>query len=195
MKAVIRAALAAALLCAATPAFAQDLLIRNATVHTAGERGTLEGADVLVRGGRIAAVGTGLAAGGAQVVDAGGQPLTPALFGGISGIGIEEVSGEKSTRDTSLALGADAKHMAVRPEFDVTLAYNPESSLLAVARLDGIGWTLLGAGSTAGGSIVGGQGGVVRLDGSIDPIGSRVLFVDLGAGASELSGESRAASS
>ena len=41
------------------PAFAQDLLIRNATVHTATERGTLQGTDVLVRNGRISAVGTG----------------------------------------------------------------------------------------------------------------------------------------
>ena len=193
MKRMIHVLLATAVLCAAWPALAQDVLIRNATVHTAGERGTLEGADVLVRGGRIAAVGTGLSAGDAQVVDAGGRPLTPTLFGGISGIGIEEVSGEKATRDTSLALGADAKHMVVRPEFDVTLAYNPESSLLPVARIDGIGWTLLGAGSTEGGSIVGGQGGVVRLDGGFDPVGPRVLFVDLGAGASGLTGESRAA--
>ena len=190
---VRRLPLLAAMLMLAAGASAQDLLIRNATVHTAGERGTLEGADVLVRGGRIAAVGAGLSAGGAQVVDAGGRALTPALFGGISGIGIEEVSGEKSTRDANLALGADAKHMVVRPEFDVTLAYNPESSLLPVARIDGIGWTLLGAGSTEGGSIVGGQGGVLRLDGGFDPIGPRALFVDLGSGASGLTGESRAA--
>jgi imidazolonepropionase-like amidohydrolase len=149
---------------------------------------------VLVRGGRIAAVGNGLSAGGdAQVIDAQGKPVTPTLFGGITGIGIEEVSGEDATTDQSLALGADAKHMTVRPEFDVTLAYNPESALVPVARVDGIGWTLLGAGSTAGGSIIGGQGGVVRLDGSADPIGARVLFVDLGSGASGLTGDSRAA--
>jgi len=83
--------------------------------------------------------------------------------------------------------------MTVRPEFDVTLAYNPESVLIPVARVEGIGFTLLSAGSAPGGSIIGGQGGVVRLDGSIDPIGPRVLFVHLGAGASALSGNSRAA--
>lgn len=187
-----------ALLLLANAAFAQDVLIRNATVHTATERGTLHNADVLVRGGRIAAVGSGLSASAGapasnmQVIDAQGRPLTPALFGGITGIGIEEVSGEDATTDGALALGADAKHMAVRPEFDVTLAYNPDSLLVPVARVEGIGWTLLGAGSTAGGSIVGGQGGVVRLDGSVDPLGARVLFVELGAGASELTGDSRA---
>ena len=29
----------------------------------------------------------------------------------------------------------------MRPEFDVTLAYNPDSVLLPVARIEGIGWT------------------------------------------------------
>src|SRR3546814_5680636 len=75
-------------------ATAQDLVIRNATVHTATSSGTLQGADVLVSDGRIAAVGPDLSAGNARVVDAQGKPLTPALFGGITGIGIEEVSGE-----------------------------------------------------------------------------------------------------
>lgn len=188
--AVLATTLAAAL-CAA-PAFAQDVLIRNATVHTASERGTLQAHDVLVRGGRIAAIGSGLSAAGVAKVDAGGRPLTPALFGGITGIGIEEVSGEASTRDASLALGENAKDITVRPEFDVTLAYNPESILLPVARVEGIGFTLLSAGTVSGGSIIGGQGAVVRLDGSPDPAGPKVLFVALGAGASNLSGSSRA---
>jgi hypothetical protein len=83
--------------------------------------------------------------------------------------------------------------MTVRPEFDVTLAYNPASSLVPVARVEGIGWTVLGAGSTTGGSIVGGQGAAVRLDGSVDPAGPKLLFVSLGGGASELTGNSRAA--
>ncbi|QDH68931.1 amidohydrolase family protein [Marilutibacter alkalisoli] len=173
---------------------AQDLLIRNARIHTATAQGTLENADVLVTAGVVRAVGSGLSApAGAQVIEAGGRPLTPTLFGGISGIGIEEVSGEESTVDAALALGAETKEMVVRPEFDVTLAYNPDSVLVPVSRIEGIGWTLLGVGSTMGGSIVGGQGGVVRLDGSADPVGGRVLFVQLGGGTAGLTGKSRAA--
>ncbi len=83
--------------------------------------------------------------------------------------------------------------MQVRPEFDVTLAYNPESVLVPVARVEGIGWTLLSAGTRAGGSLVAGQGGSVRLDGSMDAIGPRVLFITLGAEGASLSGNSRAA--
>ncbi|HSM12092.1 MAG TPA: amidohydrolase family protein [Lysobacter sp.] len=185
--------------CAAFAASAQDtransVLIRNATVHTAGPQGTLHNADVLIADGTIRAVGNGLAApAGAQVVDAQNRPLTPTLFGGITGIGIEEVSGEGVTVDTNLGLGTEGRPMTVRPEFDVTLAYNPASVLIAVSRTEGIGWTLLGAGSGDGGSIISGQGGVMRLDGGPDPIGPRVLFVDIGSDAAALSGRSRAA--
>ncbi|WP_411833277.1 amidohydrolase family protein [Pseudoxanthomonas mexicana] len=183
-----RAVLLAACAAASFAAAAQDLLIRNATVHTAGPQGTLQAADVLVQGGVIRAVGSALSApAGVAVVEAGGKPLTPALFGGITAIGIEEVSGESATDDASLTL----KEQPVRPEFDVTLAYNPASVLIPVARVEGLGFTLLGA--TTGGAFVAGQGGVVRLDGSADPIGSRALFIRLGSAASGLSGNSRAA--
>jgi hypothetical protein len=193
-KRALKALAAAVLLSVGCAANAQDVLIRNATVHTAGAQGTLQNADVLVGNGVIRAVGKGLsAAPGAQVIDAQGRPLTPTLFGGITEIGLEEVSGEKTTVDASVGLGAGTKEMSVRPEFDVTLAYNPESVLVPVERIEGIGWTLLGANTTEGGSIIGGQGGVVRLDGSPDPVGPRVLFVNLGSDASGLTGNSRAA--
>ncbi|NYZ63471.1 amidohydrolase family protein [Luteimonas deserti] len=182
--------LACALLAAALPATAQSLLIRGATVHTAGAQGTLQNTDVLVQGGRIAAIGTGLAAGDAQVVEANGRPLTPTLFGGVTGLGIEEVSGESATRDDRLSLG-EASDMAVRPEFDVSLAFNPESMVIPVARVEGIGFTLISAGSAS--SIIGGQGAPMRLDGSLDPAGPKVLYLSLGSSAAGQSGTSRAA--
>ncbi len=171
---------------------AQNVLIRNATVHTASAQGTLQNTDVLIRNGSIAAIGKNLSAGDAAVVDAQGKPLTPALFGGVSSIGLQEISLGDDTRDAALALG-DNKEMVVRPEFDVTLAYNPMSMLIPVARVEGIGFAMLGADSIAGGSIIGGQGGVVRLDGSPDSIGPKTLFVELGSGGADLTGKSRAA--
>ena len=173
----------------ATTALAQDVLIRNATVHTAGPQGTLQNADVLVQGGIVRTVGKGLQAPtSVSVVEADGKPLTPALFGGITEIGIEEVSGEAATVDSAVSLAND---QPMRPEFDVTLAYNPESVLIPVARVEGLGFTLLGAGT--GGSFIAGQGGVMRLDGSADPVGPRVLFVKLGSDVLGKSGSSRAA--
>lgn len=184
---VKRLALVAALASTSFAAFAQDVLIRNATVHTAGAQGTLRNADVLVRNGVVQAVGSGLAAPGATVVEANGRPLTPALFGGITEIGIEEVSGESSTVDASVTL----EDQPMRPEFDVTLAYNPASVVIPVTRVEGIGFTLLAA--STGGSFIAGQGGVMRLDGSADPVGPRALFVRLGSAGAELAGKSRAA--
>ena len=158
---------------AATPAMAQDVLIRNATVHTAAAQGTLKNADVLIRNGVIQAVGSGLSAPtGVDVVDAAGKPLTPAFFAGITEIGVEEVSGEQATDDGSVSLG---NLQPMRPEFDVTLAYNPASVLVPVARVEGFGFTLLGAGT--GASFIAGQGGVMRLDGSADPVGPRACYL------------------
>lgn len=192
MKRLAMNTLAAAVLTlCALPASAQELLIRNATVHTGASPATLTNTDVLVHGGVIQAIGAALTApAGVEIVEANERRLTPGLFGGITGIGIEEVSGERSTVDSSLGLGQ--ANMPVRPEFDVTLAYNPDSLLVPVARIEGIGWTMLGAGSGGEGSIIGGQGGVFRLDGSADPVGPKALFVDLGADAASLSGQSRA---
>jgi len=63
----------------AVPAFAADLLFRNARVFD-GTR-VLETTDVLVRDGRIVRVGKGIAApDGAEVVDAAGKTLLPGLI-------------------------------------------------------------------------------------------------------------------
>jgi hypothetical protein len=79
----------------------------------------------------------------------------------------------------------------MRPEFDVTPAYNPNSSLIPVTRIEGFSFTLLGAG--ARGSIFGGQGRMVAFDGGYESfIGNRVLFINVGRDASSLSGGSRA---
>jgi len=189
---VLRTLIAAALALASTAAFTQDLLIRNAKVHTASSAGTLDGHDVLVRKGTIAAIGRGLTVANVPVVEANGRPLTPALFGGVTGIGIEEITLEPATNDGHLTFGESAKDIHIHPEFDVTRAYNPASILIPNIRNEGIGFTLLGADSRPGGSIIGGQGGIVRFDGRPDPLGGRVLFITLGTLTSPLSGDSRA---
>ena len=140
-----------ALLCAfaALPlaASADDLLIRNAKVHTVTERGTLERADVLVRSGRIAAVGTNLAAAGATVIDANGRPLTPGLFGGITALGVVEVSQEKSTVDNDPHAAERGQAAEPRPEFDVTLSFNPDSAVIGVNRVEGITYAMIAPGA------------------------------------------------
>ncbi len=59
---------------------AQPVLIRNATVLTAS-RGTLQNTDVLLRGGKIAAVGPNLAApAGGRTIDATGKFVMPGII-------------------------------------------------------------------------------------------------------------------
>ena len=65
------------------------LLVRNATVWTQGPAGRLARADLLVQGGKIAAVGTDLALpANAVVIDAAGKHLTPGLIDAHSHIAV-----------------------------------------------------------------------------------------------------------
>ena len=60
---------------------AGTVLLRNATLWTQDEQGVLEGADLLMRDGRIVAVGTGIdAPEGAVVIDATGRHVTPGII-------------------------------------------------------------------------------------------------------------------
>ncbi|MGH8204442.1 MAG: amidohydrolase, partial [Steroidobacteraceae bacterium] len=75
------------------------ILIRNATVLT-GTGARSEGADVLIEGGRIAAVGRSLAAPeGARVVDASGRFVTPGLIDVHSHLGVYASPGTDAADD------------------------------------------------------------------------------------------------
>lgn len=170
---------------AVSAARAESVLIRNATVHTMTDAGTLKGTDVLIRDGVVSEIGANLVASGARVIDAQGKPLTPGLFGGLTHVGIEEIL-DPTTEDHAFAMQS-----AMRPEFDVIKAFNPESTTLGVARIGGITFAAVVPGTDEGSSIIAGEGAVVRLDGS--GTRSRILFVEIGGDANELSGGSRAA--
>lgn len=170
-----------------------SVLIRNGTLHTATSAGVLEHADLLIVDGNIADIGHDLKApAGAEVIEAEGRPVTPGLFGGLSHLGVEEIGLEASVDDYSLKLGT------MRPEFDVTQAFNPESAVLPVARVAGITFAIVSPSAEAGGkgapggTLIAGQGGVARLDGLLDEK-AHALFIDVGGDASALTGGSRAA--
>ena len=173
-----------------------DTLIRNARVHTASTSGTLASADVLIRDGRIAAVGSKIDPGTAEVIEAGGKPLTPGLFGGVNGLGVEDVSLEQVTVDHAYTPAATmpAGEMEHRPEFNMGDAYNPDSVVIPVQRVEGVTFNMVSPSSMPGGSLFSGLGGMAVLDGRASLLpGSKVLFVALGSGASALTGNSRAA--
>ena len=194
MKPALRTALLLCLTGIGSQVQAQSVLIRHATVHTAGVRGTLQNSDVLVQGGIIRAIGSKLVApAGVPEFEAGGKSLTPGLFGGITEIGLEEISLEDSTVDATLQGNSEDKGLPAQlyPEFDVTLAYNPRSVLVPIARGGGVTFVALGT----GGAVIAGQGGVVRLDGGFEgPLGDRrLMFAGIGNNLLAQSGKSRAA--
>lgn len=184
----VLAALAAlfCLSCSMT-AQAETLFINDATVHTMSSAGVLQDGDILIRDGRIESIASGLAPPeGATVIEALGRPVTPGFFAGIAALGLNEISAVDSSVDNGLSVEG------LRPEFDITTAYNPHSSLIPVTRIEGYTWSVLGADRS--GSIIAGQGRAVSLDGAYRPfLGGSILFMDVGADASGQSGESRAA--
>jgi imidazolonepropionase-like amidohydrolase len=167
------------------------VLIHDATIHTEGAAGVLEHGDLVIVDGKVTDIGHDLhAPAGAEIIDAGGKPVTPGLFGGLSHLGLEEIGEEASVADYSLKLGS------MRPEFSVTPAFNPDSVILGVARLGGITFAVVeptseaGGKGAPGGTVIAGQGPVVQLDGIV--LKPRALFVDLGGDANGLVGGTRA---
>lgn len=73
----------------AGPPAQEDVLIKNATIWTCDAAGRLEGADVLIKNGKIARVGKGLKApNGVRVINAAGKHLTPGIVDEHSHIAI-----------------------------------------------------------------------------------------------------------
>jgi imidazolonepropionase-like amidohydrolase len=101
------------------PLAGPPVLIRNATVlDGAGRR--FDGADLLLREGKVAAIGTGLDAAGATVIDAQGRWVTPGLIDVHSHLGVYASPGLHATEDGNEAInpvtaGVWAEH-AVWPQ-------------------------------------------------------------------------------
>lgn len=67
----------------------QNVLFKNATVWTSENEGKLENTDVLVKNGKIAAIGKGLSDPTALVIDATGKHLTPGIIDEHSHIAVQ----------------------------------------------------------------------------------------------------------
>ena len=83
----------------------EAILIRNATVWTNEKEGRLEGADVMVKNGKITAVGKGLADGGAKIVDGTGKHLTAGIIDEHSHIAAASINegGQSVTSEVRIA--------------------------------------------------------------------------------------------
>lgn len=79
----------------------ETILYRNATVWTNEDRGILKNTDVLVKDGKIAAIGENLNARGARVIDATGKHLTSGIIDEHSHIAIDQGVNEAGHNSTA----------------------------------------------------------------------------------------------
>jgi imidazolonepropionase-like amidohydrolase len=138
------AIVAAVALSVAAPALAQDVAIRNATVLTVAN-GTIENATVLVRNGRITAVGRDVAVPqGVRVIDGTGKYVMPGIIDAHSHMAIEGGINEGSE--------------SVTPEVIIPVRNDDETIYRALA--GGVTSALLLHGSA---NTIGGQGAVIKM--------------------------------
>jgi imidazolonepropionase-like amidohydrolase len=105
--------------------------ITNARILTAGPQGEIARGVVVVRDGKIAAVGANVAVpAGAQVVDAKGGVVVPGFVAANSLLGASEIGQMRSE--------ATVDNPELSAAFDIQYALNPDSFLIPVARLGGI---------------------------------------------------------
>ena len=171
-------------------ASAQTYAIVNARVAPGtGAVETIEGGTVLIRDGRIAAMGANLPVPpGAQTVDAHGGWVTPGIFAGLTNIGVAEVfEGVPETND------ARAGQSPYGAALDIASAVNPRSVHIPIQRLAGV--TRAAVSPENGGSIFAGQGALITLGQGEGPVTRARAFqyVDLSQSGGRTAGGSRPA--
>ncbi len=123
------------------------VLIRNATLWTATERGILEGYDLLIKKGRIEKIGRGLKAPkSAVVVDAAGRHVTPGIIDEHSHIAIDR--------------GVNEAGQAITAEVRIGDVVNPDNIHIYRQLAGGVTTSQLLHGSA---NPIGGQAQVIKL--------------------------------
>jgi len=165
---------------------AQTIAITGGTVYpVSGPK--IDNATVLIRDGRIAAVGTNVAIpAGATRIDATGKWVTPGLIDGAGNMGLREISAVQSTNEGTL------RGNEVAAAFNVAEGINPASTLIPVTRIEGVTTTL----AVPGGDLIWGQAVLIDLDGTtIEAMVAKspvAIVADLSEGAKSAGGGSRA---
>lgn len=133
----------------------QPVLLRGGTVHTVSGA-VLPATDVLMRDGKIAAIGAKLAApAGVTVVDIAGKHVYPGLISAVSGMGLTEHGSVRGSVDL-------AETGALNPNARAQPALNPDSDHIPVSRANGILAALSVPMSTG---LMAGTSTLIRMDG------------------------------
>jgi imidazolonepropionase-like amidohydrolase len=123
----------------------------------------IENGTVLIRDGKIAAVGARIAIpADAQVIDASGLEVYPGMFDPITQMGLNEVSAVSATLDVS-ELGD------YNPELVAATAVNPASAHIPITRANGITEVIAAPGTTGfdlqSGGLIAGQASAFNMAG------------------------------
>ncbi len=167
----------ALLLHAPERAEAQTIAITGGTVYpVSGPK--IENGTVLVRDGRIVAVGSNVTIpADARRIDATGKWVTPGIFNATTSLGLVEIGAVQETVDMTARGQGDG----IFPSLRVWEGFNPASPLLQVTRNDGI----TTAGIVPRGGLIGGQGAVISLgNGQLQDVllkGPAAIFADIGS--------------
>ncbi|BCO18499.1 amidohydrolase [Alteromonas sp. KC3] len=173
-----------------TSTFADNYAIVGGKIHTMGSQGIVDQGTILVRDGRIESVQSGESVPeGYERIDASGKVVTPGFIGALTSLGLVEVSSSSGVVDSSIEMTPISNTGAA---LDVQYAVNPDSSLLAITRLEG----MTSAATAINGSkyLFGGLGAIIQLSGQSPVLKSAAFMtIDVGSEGAEHTGGSRAA--
>ena len=181
--------LAAGSLLAGQPALAETVAITHAKAWTMTATEPVENATIVITDGKITSVTPGGAAPQtARLIDAKGRPVTPALISAASHLGLLEVSNAKETVDSGVESGS------LGAAFDVQYAINANSTLVQLARADGVSRAITYP-AHSGVAPISGTGALLRLLDSSDLLERPGIgvFAVVGGRSSSDAGGSRAA--
>lgn len=183
------AAVTLALLASGAGARAETVAVVHAKLYAMDRATPLEDATLVIRDGKVAAAGPGVAApAGARVIDAKGRVVTPGLMNAGSHLGLVEVTSVGDSADQAVTTGP------LGAAFDVRRSLNANSTLLALARADGLTRAATYPQGSASAPFAG-HAAVLRLTGGPDILDKpqAAMFAAVGGMASEGAGGSRGA--
>ena len=159
MKQSLSRALALAALWAITGSLgAQTIAITGGKVYPVSGP-PIEGGTVLIRNGKIAAVGKDIAIpSDAEKIDATGKWVTPGLVNSSTSVGLGDVGFSGGPRE----LGAKG-HDGVAASFQVWLGYNTQSVMIAPAREGGVTSIMI----NPQGGLISGQAAIIDMTGAL----------------------------
>ena len=170
-------------------ALAETVVITHAKAWTMTATEPVENATIVITDGKITSVAPGgTVPSAARLIDAKGRAVTPGLISAATHLGLLEVSNATETVDTGVKSGS------LGATFDVQYAINANSTLIQLARADGVSRAITYP-AHSGVAPISGTGVLLRLFDSNDLVDRPGIgvFAVIGARSSSDAGGSRAA--